>query len=257
VPGGPAQPLLEQDDAQQDPDHRVRDRDGRDGRRELPRTERDLLDHEPEDPGDCERVRLPVGQELVDPLVQELERRLRQRRREAEQDARHGSVDGGLHRQASSPAEAEQRYANGSEDRDRDRPLAARRVLAATGRVAEDREERQPDDDHRGSDDLVPTHVLTRQEVAEREREHDRRHEQRLDDRQPSAIERRGLEHIAHEQCHGPHQPHGLTDQPSQRGRAPKRQLRKVQRPLLLQRRRESEQEGGDEGEDRGHRRGA
>ena len=126
-------------------------------------------------------------------------------------------------------------------------------VLATSRRVAVEREERQPDHDHRGTDQLVPTHVLVRQEVAEREREHDGHDEQRLDDRQPAAIEGSRLEQVADEQRSRSQQPSRLTDEPRQRGRAPKRQLREVERALLLQGRREREQEGGDESEECGH----
>src|SRR5918995_507039 len=48
------------------PTTRVRHRDGRDRRRQLPSAERDLLQHEPEHAGDRQRIRLPVREELVD-----------------------------------------------------------------------------------------------------------------------------------------------------------------------------------------------
>ena len=57
------------------------------------------------------------------------------------------------------------------------------RVLVAAGRIAEVDEQREPDEDHDRADHLAPADVLLRQEVAEREREDDRRDEQRLDDR--------------------------------------------------------------------------
>ena len=105
VPARSAEALVEERDPEQDSDDRVRDRDRGDGRGELARAERDLLEDEPQDARDGERIRFPVGEQLVDPRVEVVERRLRQRRREAEQDSRQRSVHGGLERQASSPTE--------------------------------------------------------------------------------------------------------------------------------------------------------
>jgi hypothetical protein len=91
--------------------------------------------------------------------------------------------------------------------------------------------------------------VLTRQEVAEREREDNRRNEQWLDDRGASSIERRGLEQIAGKERQGADQPHRLTDKARKRLRVSKSDLREVQRALLLQRRCQGEEGRRDKSE--------
>ena len=95
---------------------------------------------------------------------------------------------------------ASSRTESSDEQADRDRPLGVGRVLVPTGRVAEVDEQAEPDDDHDGADHLATAHVLLRQEVAERQSEHDGRDEQRLDDREASAVERAGLEQVSREQ---------------------------------------------------------
>ena len=129
----------------------------------------------------------------------------------------------------------------------------ARRVLATARWIAEESEQGQAAHDHRCADHLAAPHVLARQEVAERQREDNGRNEQRLDDREASSIERRGLEHIAGQQRQGADQPHPLTDEARERLGVPKRDLREVQRALLLQRRCEGEEERRHEGECGGH----
>jgi hypothetical protein len=74
--------------------------------------------------------------------------------------------------------------------------------------------------------------VLLGQEVAERQREHDRRHEQRLDDREAAAVERPGLKQVPGEQRKRADQPRPLAEQPHQRHRICQRDRRQVQRPF-------------------------
>ena len=114
--------------------------------------------------------------------------------------------------------------------------------------------EAEPDDDHQRADHLATTDVLPRQEVAEREREDDGRDEERLDDRDPAAIERACLEDIAGEKCERPEEPPRLPDETHERLRVGERDRREIERPLLLQRCRKRKEERRDECEDFGHR---
>ena len=59
---------------------------------------------------------------------------------------------------------------------------SVRRVVASTGWISERGEEREPDDDDARAEDLTRPDVLSGQEVAEGEREHDGRDEERLDE---------------------------------------------------------------------------
>ena len=122
-----------------------------------------------------------------------------------------------------------------------------RRVLLAAGRVAEVDEQREADEDHHCADHLAAPDVLLRQHVAERQREHHGGDEQGLDHREAAAVERGGLERVAGEQRQRSDQPHLLAEQPDEGLRICERDRREVERALLLQRRREREQECGDE----------
>ena len=123
-------------------------------------------------------------------------------------------------------------------------------LVVASGRVAEVGVEAEPDHDHDRADHLAATDVLLRQEVAERQREDDRRDEQRLDDRDPATIERTRLEDVAGEERERSEQPPRLPDEAQERLRVGERDLREVERPLLLQRCRKREEERRDECED-------
>ena len=136
---------------------------------------------------------------------------------------------------------------------DRDRPLVVGRVLLPAGRVTEVDEQAEPEDDHERADHLASAHVLLRQEVAEREREHHRGDEQRLDDREAAAVECARLEEIPGEQGDRAEEPHLLADQPHERHRVGERDRREVQRTLLLEGRREGEEECRDERQGSSH----
>ena len=69
------------------------------------------------------------------------------------------------------------------------------------------RRKAEPGDDHDGADHLATAHVLLREQVAERQGEHDGRDEQRLDHREASAVERAGLEQVPRDQRRSPEQP--------------------------------------------------
>ena len=76
-----------------------------------------------------------------------------------------------------------------------------------SGRVSDDHEGCEPEHDHDRAADLAAVDLLAREEVAEREREHDRRHEQRLDHRKPAVREGDGLEPVAAEERKRPGEP--------------------------------------------------
>ena len=101
--------------------------------------------------------------------------------------------------------------------------------------------------------DLAAADVLLGQPVAERQGEDHRRDEQRLDDREPAAVECGGLEEVAGEQRHRAEQPHRLPGEPHERHRVAERDLGKVQRALLLKGCGQREQERGDQRKGRCH----
>ena len=119
--------------------------------------------------------------------------------------------------------------------------------------ISERGEEREPEDDDARAEDLTTTDVLSGQEVAEGEREHDGRDEQRLDDRQPSPVERSSLRQIPDEERDGAEEPPLLLDEPDQRHRVSQRDLVEVEGTSLLERRRERKQKRRHEGQDRRH----
>ena len=152
------------------------------------------------------------------------------------------------------PTEHQEPSADRAQHHDRDRPLVVRRVVLPARRVAVDREHGEPEHDHDCAADLATPDALVRQQPAEREREDDRGHEQRLDDREPAAVERARLEHVADEQRRGAEQPHALADEPYERHRVRERDSVEVEGALLLERRGDREQEGRHECERGRHR---
>src|SRR3954463_5952829 len=83
VPRRVLEPLVEQQDADDNRDDRVGDGHGRHRRREEPLGERHLLEHEPGDPGGRQRVELPAPEDAAHAVdVERLDGRLRQARRE-------------------------------------------------------------------------------------------------------------------------------------------------------------------------------
>ena len=109
---------------------------------------------------------------------------------------------------------------------------AVRGAVVSSRRVAEIRVETEPDHDHDRADHLATPDMLPRQEVAERQREDDGRDEQRLDDRDPPAIERGRLKDVAGEQRERPEQPPRLPDEAHERLRVGERDLREVECPF-------------------------
>ena len=71
---------------------------------------------------------------------------------------------------ASAARRRQQQDARQREHDDRD-AHSGRRVVDPAGRVAEDDEQPEPEDDHDRADHLAPADVLPRQQVAERQRE--------------------------------------------------------------------------------------
>ena len=128
-------------------------------------------------------------------------------------------------------------------------------LVVPSGRVAEVGVEAEPDDDHDGAEHLATSDMLPGQEVAERQREDDGRDEQRLDDREPPAIECGRLKDVAGKESERSEQPPRLPDEAHERLRIGERDLGEIQRSLLLQRCRNREEECRDECEDVRHRR--
>ena len=172
----------------------------------------------------------------------------------AEQDSRYDAVERGLaHRIAPASRHVED-HAHGSQNAECDRPLIVRRVFIAARRIAEDRVHRQPEDDHGGADDLAEADFLRGQEVAERKGEHDRRHEQRLDDREPPVIEGDRLHDVTDEQRARAYEPPRAGRKLGEGAKAVRRQPER-QRALLLKRGGDGEQQSRDECEDLGQNR--
>ncbi len=107
----------------------------------------------------------------------------------------------------------------------------------------------------RSAEDLLRGDDLIREEVPERQREHDRRHEQGLDHREASVGERDGLEGISAQERDRAEKPPLLLRESEERPGRAERDLAHAERALLLQRRCEREEERRHECEDLGHRR--
>ena len=131
------------------------------------------------------------------------------------------------------------------DDEQRDEPLAVRRVLVAARRVSEDRVHRKPGDDDPCADDLAAPYGLVREEVAERQREDDGRDEQRLDDREPAVVESDRLHDVADEQCPRTDEPPVASRELRERAQVVRGDA-ELERALLLQRGRDSEEERRD-----------
>jgi hypothetical protein len=136
---------------------------------------------------------------------------------------------------------------------DRDCPLPAGSCVVPSSGVADHGKDGEPDDDERGRSDLRAIDDLTRQEVSERQGEHDRRHEQRLDHGQLAVVERDRLTHVPTEESDRAQEPPGLADQPRERGRRAQRHLPHAERAFLLQGGSQREQERRTEREDVSH----
>ena len=141
----------------------------------------------------------------------------------------------------------------GSDHHQRGDPVRCRRVVDAGRRVADRREHGEPDDDDRRAGDVTARDRLVGQQVAERQRPHDRGHEQRLDDRHPAAVERSRLQRHAETLRRQTEQPHAVRQQPDEPAGITGSDTR-IHRGALPQRRREGERHRGDECEDRGNR---
>src|SRR5262249_42883464 len=139
------------------------------------------------------------------------------------------------------------------DDGDRDRPLVVRCIVSAAGRVAHDGEDCEADDDHDRPDHLTPADVLGGYEVAEGQREDDRRHEQRLDHREPSVVERNRLEGVADEKHGRAGEPPVLPKEPEERRGVREGDPAQTGGALRLQRRRQREARRSHQRERRRH----
>jgi hypothetical protein len=208
------EPFLQDEHAEKDADDRVRDRDCRDRGHEPPGRERDLLHVEAAEATDRHHPELPALEHAHRSVgVQLLDDRLHQRRGDAVEDARRCSEHPGPDGEAALAREEEEPDADRSQDDERGGPVSRRRVVDTAGRVADAREDGEPDDDHRGSKDVAAGDRLVRQEVPERQRPDDRRHEEGLDDRHAPAVERRRLEDNARDLGAEPEQPDPVREQ--------------------------------------------
>ena len=73
-------------------------------------------------------------------------------------------------------------------------PVGPGRVVHSGGRVGEEGEHPEADDDDRGAEHDPPGDLLAGEEIAERQRPDHRRDEERLDDRDAPPVERRPLQ---------------------------------------------------------------
>jgi hypothetical protein len=94
---------------------------------------------------------------------------------------------------------------------------------------------------------------LAREEIPEWECEHDRGHEQGLDDRQATVRKSHRLERVPDEERDCAEEPPRLFREVQERARRTEGDLPNPERSPLLQRRCEREEEGRDESKDLGH----
>ena len=132
---------------------------------------------------------------------------------------------------------------HGADDEDRQQQALRRRVVHACVGIADEHEQRKPDDDDARAQHLPPHDVLGGQPVPERQRPDDRRDEQRLDDDELAAIQRRPLRRVSEQQDDGPEQPDRNGEQPHEPAHALDRIAATCEGelPALLQRGRERE----------------
>ena len=118
--------------------------------------------------------------------------------------------------------------------------VGRRRVVDTPRRIADAGEDRQPDDDEGGAHDVAADDLLLGEEVPQRHRPDDRRHEQRLDDGHPAAVERGGLEQDSEDLRDEAEEPDLVGQEPGERLRVARLDAH-GHRGLLPQRRRERE----------------
>ena len=184
--------------------------------------------------------------------VEVLDHRLHHRRREAVEHPRDRPEHRGPRRQVAAVREQEQRDAGEADHDHGDRPVGVGRVVDPGRGIAERGEPDQADDDDRGPEDLASPDRLVREEVAEREGPDHRRDEERLDDRDAAAVERRRLQHDADDLHEQPEQPDPLPEEHSERQRVPEGDALEAQRRLLPERRGEREAHGRGQREEGG-----
>src|SRR4051812_43626100 len=100
--------------------------------------------------------------------MENLDGRLPERGREAVEQPGAGAELRSLAGERAAPTGDDERGADEPEYDDDDRPLPGGRVALARGGVADHDEEREPEHDERGRHDLLPVHVLLREQVPER-----------------------------------------------------------------------------------------
>ena len=133
-----------------------------------------------------------------------------------------------------------------------DRPLVVRRVVLPLAGLPKTAYSARPSDDDRGAEHLPRGHDLRRDEVAERQGEDDGADEQRLDDRDPPAVERDRLRHVADEERGRPAQPPRALAELEERLQPLGRDA-ELERAALLEGRGDREEERRDDGEDGRH----
>ena len=223
-------------------------------RRQAAGGERDLLHQEREDAGRCKHPELPAREHPAQPVgLEQRAARLPQRGRQPVEQPRARAVGPRLLGRGASPAGDEERTSAGREHGDGDRPLPAGRAVVAGGGVPDQREHGEPDHHECGGHDLRPVHDLAGEEVPERQREDDRRHQQGLDHRQFPVVERDRLADVPAEEGDRAQEPPRLADQADEGGGRAQRHLAHPERTLLLERCRQREQERRTEGQDASH----
>jgi hypothetical protein len=121
--------------------------------------------------------------------VEVVQDRLREARREAEVQACTYAEHRGAQCRRGLRAQPHEQHGHGStNDEDRQQQALRRRVVHACVGIADEYEQRKPDDDDSSAQHLPAHDVLSGQPVPERQRPDDRRDEQRLDDDEPAAI---------------------------------------------------------------------
>jgi hypothetical protein len=115
----------------------------------------------------------------------------------------------------------QQRHDDRADDQRRDDEAGRLRLIDPGVGIADQDEQGQPDHDDTRAQHLAPDDLLVREPMPERQRPHDRRHHERLDDHELAAIQRSSLRHVSKQQeDQRSQQPDGHRQQPEQAAHA-------------------------------------
>ncbi len=216
---------------------------------------RGLHEREGDDARPDQPVEVPVCDDGDDAVVEAVDGGFREPGDEPEEDAGRRPEQGGPNAGAAGEAtRRDEGRRDAAGDGSPEDPLAVGRVVDASLRVGDEREQCEAGAHGARADDLAPADSLTSQAGPDREREDDARDEQRLDDHKPAHAQRSGLPRPAKPVDRHPEQPDRLAQKPQQEPGLERVALGLLHRPLLLEDRAKREENRRDERQDDGQR---